>query len=75
MGLFELIITLLLVGAVFSMWANRLGIPYPAMLALAGVALTFIPGLPHVVLDPRLALALFVSPVLLDAALDRKSVV
>jgi monovalent cation/hydrogen antiporter len=70
MGLFELIITLLLVGAVFSMWANRLGIPYPAMLALAGVALTFIPGLPHVVLDPRLALALFVSPVLLDAAFD-----
>jgi len=70
MGLFELVITLLLVGAVFSMWANRLGIPYPAMLALAGVALTFIPGTPQVMLDPRLALALFVSPVLLDAAFD-----
>ena len=70
MGVFELVITLLLVGAVLSMWANRLGIPYPAMLALAGVALTFIPGTPQVVLDPRLALALFVSPVLLDAAFD-----
>ena len=70
MGLFELVITLLLVGAVFSLWADRLGVPYPAMLALAGVALTFIPGTPRVVLDPGLALALFVSPVLLDAAFD-----
>jgi monovalent cation/hydrogen antiporter len=70
MGLFELVILLLLVGAVLSMWANRLGVPYPAMLALAGAALTFIPGTPQVVLDPRLALALFVSPVLLDAAFD-----
>ena len=70
MGLFELVILLLLVGAVLSMWANRMGIPYPAMLALAGAALTFIPGTPQVVLDPGLALALFVSPVLLDAAYD-----
>ena len=70
MGLFELVILLLLVGAVLSMWANRMGVPYPAMLALAGAALTFIPGTPQVVLDPGLALALFVSPVLLDAAYD-----
>lgn len=70
MGIFELTITLLLVGAVLSMWADRLGVPYPAMLALAGAALTFIPGTPQVMLDPRLALALFVAPVLLDAAFD-----
>jgi monovalent cation/hydrogen antiporter len=70
MGLFELVILLLLVGAVFSLWADRLGVPYPAMLAVAGAALTFIPGTPQVVLDPGLALALFVSPVLLDAAYD-----
>lgn len=70
MGVFELTITLLLVGAILSMWADRLGIPYPSLLALAGVALTFIPGTPAVMLDPRLALALFVSPVLLDAAFD-----
>jgi CPA1 family monovalent cation:H+ antiporter len=39
-------------------------------LALAGMALTFIPRIPTVVLDPQLALALFVAPVLLDAAFD-----
>jgi CPA1 family monovalent cation:H+ antiporter len=70
MGIFELTITLLLVGGVLALWADRLGVPYPALLALAGAALTFIPGTPQVMLDPRLALALFVSPVLLDAAFD-----
>ncbi len=69
-GCFELVIALLLIGALFSLWANRLGVPYPAMLAVAGAALTFIPGTPQVVLDPGLALALFVAPVLLDAAYD-----
>jgi CPA1 family monovalent cation:H+ antiporter len=70
MALFEIVIALLLVGAVLSFWADRLGVPYPALLALAGVALALIPGTPQVVLDPQLALALFVAPILLDAAYD-----
>lgn len=70
MALFEIIIALLLVGAVLSLWADRLGVPYPALLALAGVALALIPGTPQVILDPQLALALFVAPILLDAAYD-----
>jgi CPA1 family monovalent cation:H+ antiporter len=37
---------------------------------LAGAALALIPGLPTLVLDPELALALFVAPVLVDAAFD-----
>lgn len=70
MALFEIIIALLLVGAVLSLWADRLRVPYPALLALAGVGLALIPGTPQVVLDPQLALALFVAPILLDAAYD-----
>jgi CPA1 family monovalent cation:H+ antiporter len=70
MGIFELTITLLLVGAVLSLLADRLCVPYPALLALAGAALALVPGTPQVALDPRLALALFVAPVLLDAAFD-----
>jgi Na+/H+ antiporter len=70
MALFELVIALLLVGAVLSLWADRLGIPYPALLALAGAALALIPSTPRVILDPQLALALFVAPILLDAAYD-----
>ena len=70
MILFELVIALLLVGAVLALWADRLAVPYPALLALAGAALALLPGAPQVTLDPQLALALFVAPVLLDAAFD-----
>src|SRR6185437_4086014 len=70
MILFELVIALLLVGAVLALWAERLAVPYPALLALAGAALALLPGAPQVTLDPQLALALFVAPVLLDAAFD-----
>jgi CPA1 family monovalent cation:H+ antiporter len=70
MAIFELVIALLFIGAVLALWANRLGMPYPAALALAGAGLALVPGAPRVMLDPQLALALFVAPVLLDAAYD-----
>jgi len=70
MALFELVIFLLLVGAVLALWAERISVPYPALLAIGGALLALIPGTPPVTLDPRLALALFVAPVLLDAAFD-----
>ena len=67
---FEWIILLLLGAAALAALASRLGAPYPTFLALGGVALAFIPASPSWTLDPRLALALFVAPVLLDAAYD-----
>lgn len=70
MAVFELVIALLLVGAVLAAWARRINAPYPALLALAGAALALLPGVPSVTLDPELALTLFVAPVLLDAAYD-----
>src|SRR5690348_5325017 len=70
MALFQLVIALLFVGAILSLWADRLGVPYPALMALAGVGLALVPGTPQVILDPQLALALFVAPILLDAAFD-----
>src|SRR2546425_11490703 len=68
--LFELVIALLLAGAVLSAWARHISVPYPALLALAGTGLALLPRMPAVMLDPELALALFVAPVLLDAAFD-----
>jgi len=40
------------------------------MLAIGGAAITLVPGIPAFQIDPQLALALFVAPVLLDAAYD-----
>jgi CPA1 family monovalent cation:H+ antiporter len=70
MELFELTIALLLGGAILAAIARRLSMPYPALVAIAGAALALFPRVPALVLDPALALALFVAPVLLDAAFD-----
>jgi monovalent cation/hydrogen antiporter len=70
MFVFEIIIALLLAGAGLTALSRRIGTPYPALLALAGAALSLVPGTPTLVLDPELALTLFVAPVLLDAAFD-----
>jgi monovalent cation/hydrogen antiporter len=70
MSVFELVIALLLVGAILSALARRLSVPYPALLALAGATLALVPNAPSVMLDPQLALTLLVAPVLLDTAFD-----
>lgn len=64
-------ILILLVGAVgLTALARRISVPYPSLLALGGVALALLPTAPRFELDPELTLALFVAPVLLDAAYD-----
>ena len=70
MAVFEVVVALLLSGAALAALARRWGAPYPALVALAGAALALIPGAPTLVLDPELALTLFVAPVLVDAAFD-----
>ncbi len=67
---FEWIIGLLLVAVVLSALARRIKIPYPIFLAVGGALLAFAPQTPSWTLEPDLALALFVAPVLLDAAFD-----
>src|SRR5690348_9058197 len=59
---FQWIIALLLGAALLASLARRVGAPYPTFLALGGVALAFVPSSPNWVLDPRLALTLFVAP-------------
>jgi monovalent cation/hydrogen antiporter len=70
MEVFEIVIALLLGGVALAAVARRIATPYPALVAIAGAALALLPGVPSLVLDPELALALFVAPVLLDAAFD-----
>jgi CPA1 family monovalent cation:H+ antiporter len=70
MAIFEITIALLIGGVLLAALARRIATPYPALVALAGAALALFPGVPTITLDPELALALFVAPVLLDAAFD-----
>ncbi len=61
----------LLLGAVLlAALARRIGAPSPSLLALGGVVVALLPNGPRISLEPDLALALFVAPILLDAAFD-----
>ncbi|MBV9562426.1 MAG: sodium:proton antiporter [Bradyrhizobium sp.] len=70
MTTFEWTIALLLGAVVLAALARRIKVPYPTFLAIGGVLLAFVPHGPDWTLEPSLALALFVAPVLLDAAFD-----
>jgi CPA1 family monovalent cation:H+ antiporter len=70
METFEWIVALMFAAAMLSLLARRLGLPYPSLLAVGGAAIALLPFNPNWTLDPQLVLALFVAPVLLDAAYD-----
>src|ERR1700739_3287867 len=70
MLMFEWILVLLLASVVLTNLAERLTVPYPSLLAIAGAGLAFLPFAPQIRIEPELALALFVAPALLDAAFD-----
>src|SRR5947209_8110637 len=66
----EVLLILVLAAVMLAALARRLGAPYPVFLALGGALLAFVPGAPTFTVPPELALALFIAPVLLDAAYD-----
>lgn len=70
MALFQSILTLLTLSILLLQVSRRLRIPYPTMLAMAGVGVAALPWAAALTIDPRLALALFIAPAILDSAFD-----
>jgi CPA1 family monovalent cation:H+ antiporter len=70
MALFESLLALLLVSIVLLKLSGHVGVPYPTMLAFAGACVAALPWAPEIDMDPRLALALFIAPALVDSAYD-----
>lgn len=70
MEIFQWILVMLVGAVCLTAFARRINVPYPSLLALGGVVLALLPAGPEFALDPELTLALFVAPVLLDAAFD-----
>src|SRR5262245_11308024 len=70
MGGLEQLLVLFVAAVILAAAARRVGAPYPVFLSLGGSLLAFLPGAPSFAVPPDLALALFVAPVLLDAAYD-----
>ncbi|WP_160715972.1 Na+/H+ antiporter [Chitinophaga solisilvae] len=61
LGLIVLIILLIMLG-------NRIRVAYPVLLVLAGLGISFIPGIPALKIDPELIFIIFLPPLLYEAA-------
>jgi monovalent cation/hydrogen antiporter len=61
------LVTLVVIAILFEI-ARRIGVPYPTLFVLGGLALAFVPGLPHFALEPQLVLLVFLPPLLFSAA-------
>lgn len=70
MALFEITLVLLTIAVILLQVARQLRVPYPSLLALAGGCVAILPFAPHLNIEPRLVLALFVAPAVLETAFE-----
>ncbi|MET0271317.1 MAG: sodium:proton antiporter [Sphingomonas sp.] len=68
MHLFESLDAILLIALVLLVVARKLNVPYPTLLAGAGLGFAALPFAPDINVEPNLVLALFIAPALLHAA-------
>ena len=63
-----LFFALLAIIVALVMVSNRLKIAYPVLLVLGGLAISFVPNLPSIKIDPELIFIIFLPPLLYEAA-------
>jgi len=66
----ELVLVLLAATAAISVIAERLVVPSPVLLVLAGTILAFVPGLPRPRLSPEVIFLVFIPPLLYWSAIN-----
>jgi len=73
----QLIVSILLVVAIclLVMVSQRIKVAYPVMLVLGGIALSFIPGMPRLHINPDVIFLVFLPPILYEAAVESSSVI
>jgi monovalent cation/hydrogen antiporter len=59
---------LMVIVAVFAVIAERMRVPYPIVMVVAGLGLSFVPHMPRIPLDPDLVFAVILPPLLYAAA-------
>lgn len=62
------VIVLLAVVTALAEVTDRIRIPYPILLVLAGIGIGLVPGLPRITLDPEIVFLVFLPPILYAAA-------
>ena len=66
--LFPFYLGLIVAIVLLIMLANRIRVAYPILLVLAGLAISFVPGLPSIQINPELIFVIFLPPLLYEAA-------
>src|SRR5437868_12320321 len=68
-GTVELVFLLLLLFiVVFGLLARKLGTPYPIVMVIGGLLLSFVPAVPDITLDPDLIFLVVLPPLLYASA-------
>jgi Na+/H+ antiporter len=62
------LLTMIAAIVLLNILASKLKIAYPILLVIAGLVVSFIPGLPAVKIDPNLIFFIFLPPLLFEAA-------
>ncbi len=70
MDVLTAVLAILVVIAILFEIARRATLPYPTLFVLGGLGLAFVPGLPHLGLEPELVLLVFLPPLLFSAAFE-----
>ena len=63
----ELVLGLFVVAVALAYVARWIGVAYPILLVLGGLALGLVPGVPTIVLDPSVVFLLLLPPILFGA--------
>lgn len=65
---FPFYLALIVLIVLLIMLANKIKVAYPVLLVLAGLLISFIPGIPVLKIDPELIFIIFLPPLLYEAA-------
>lgn len=63
-----IVLGLLVAVTALALLSRRVGLPYPAVMVIGGLLISFVPHLPSVELDPDVFFSLFLPPLLYAAA-------
>ena len=67
---YTVVLFLLAIMIALSAIADKIKLPYPIILIVAGIAIGFTPSLPKISIDPEIIFLIFLPPLLYDAAFN-----
>lgn len=67
---YAVVIFILAIMIGLSAIADKIKLPYPVLLIIAGIAVGFIPAVPNIALNPEIVFLIFLPPLLYDAAFN-----